>query len=56
MGVPRDCATIQYTEVHVNEAEKFFNLSKNQVKQAEDKLAIEKVDLALVANYAISVF
>lgn len=40
----------------MKEVEKYFYLSNNQLKQAEEKLAKKNVTLASVANYAINVF
>lgn len=37
----------------MKEAEKYFNLTKNQLKQAEEKLKKNTTDPALVANYDI---
>lgn len=39
----------------MKEVEKYLNLSKDQLKQAEENLAKKKVDLASTANYVIKV-
>lgn len=40
----------------MKEAERYFNVSKNLLMQAEEELSKKNIDTALVENYATKVF